>query len=190
MLMGFVTVPSTAPFMASSIAFSTYRKAASPASADNTPGRTVSAPAVSISSTSMQPGRYRPSAGALTRRKLTPSSRTVKAARLKISVFPMTSGLHTWYNCGPQSAFTVISGPTPAGSPIVIASRGRSMLFFLRLAEFVFGLSAFLSSYLFFSVFARCFLPGTVEPACPYAAVKNNTPASRFASAQRPGRCN
>ncbi len=46
------------------------------------------------------------------------------AARLRISGWPSTMGSHHRWIPGSGHAPTIVSGPTPAGSPMVIASRG------------------------------------------------------------------
>lgn len=48
------------------------------------------------------------------------SAPTILQALSKMAASPTTRGLQLSYTLGSCSAFTVISGPTPAGSPIVI----------------------------------------------------------------------
>src|SRR5262249_29505653 len=48
---------------------------------------------------------------------------------------PRTIGMQSRAVCGSASDFTVISGPMPAASPMVIAMRGRNVMYSLRYGD-------------------------------------------------------
>lgn len=115
-----VTVASTCPSMASSITFSTYRNAASPHMADTCPRTSSSMETRPMSSTSMVPWVKTASLTSFTARTFISSWPAIFSAASRTQASPTTMGLHSSYMDWSASAFTVISGPILAGSPMVI----------------------------------------------------------------------
>ena len=81
----------------------------------------------SKSSTSMVPGRPSTSSMLWAVRALAEESIRPSASPIA-DVLPTTKGLHFWYTQSSCRARAVTSAPMPAGSPMVIATSGRSAM--------------------------------------------------------------
>ena len=121
---------STSFSIASRITSFTQANAAFPAAADTFPISISSGSATGRSSTSMVPGAYPPSEGLFTGRIFKSVLPVNSSALRRILASPTTRGRHFSYSSGRPSAFTAISGPMPAGSPMVIPISGRKPSFF------------------------------------------------------------
>ena len=116
MFSGAVQIASTSPAWASATARSIARNAPSPACADSSPkGRSASIPPMSMQAIAPS-GTASAGRSTATTSTSTPST---EAARRRRSASPTTTA--SGNGSSPVSAPTMISGPIPAASPIVMA---------------------------------------------------------------------
>jgi hypothetical protein len=112
------------PESVSSIAFSKYAMEARPLSALSLPQDQAEGSTLARSSTSMPLGAKEASSTRLTARMgvLRPEALTAASST---PLSPMTKGRQISSSSPSARPLTVTSGPTPEGSPMVMASRGR-----------------------------------------------------------------
>ncbi|MNQ98770.1 hypothetical protein D3C85_1144760 [compost metagenome] len=121
---GAVTMPSTSPARARAQAVVTKRTEPSPASALISPSFTWASDGPACS-TSIVPGVLLVSAARSSLRTMAGSPPRLRTALIMTSTSPTTSRRAFWRSSSwPMSILAVISGPMPATSPRVTASRG------------------------------------------------------------------
>src|SRR3989338_8735693 len=126
--MGAVAMASISQFLASWVAFSIYSKAALPAALETWPVLILPGSAFSRSRTLIVPGLKTASSIFLIELISMPSIFEIFKPWRRPRLSPMTTQLATACTAEAESALAQISGPIPAGSPMVTPMTGLSII--------------------------------------------------------------